>query len=498
MSRSLERASARPAWTRSAQAPLIAASAAAAIAVGALSGADPRIGLLAALAVTFVGVVLTNLQLGFAAMVMFAYLEVLTVLGGVSIAKVAGALIVVAWIAVSSIRGRAARNFFTERPGLMYLLVAFLGWNAMSLAWSQSPPLALESVVRYTLNAFLIPIAFTAIRNRRDAVLILGAIVVGSCVAAVSAILAPPLAEPSGSTGRVTGTVGDPNELAAGLIVGLALAVAFAVNRHIAAPLRRLAVVAAALCLTGILFSLSRGGLIGVAGALVIAVLAGGRWRGRVLTLCVTVAVLAVGYFVFFASLPAKERVENIGGGGGTGRLDLWTVGLRMIEAHPLNGVGSGQFADSSVHYLLRPGLIESGQFILSTPKVAHNTYLNVTAEVGIVGGVLFVAILLFCVGCTLLAVRRARQAGDERMEILLRGLVVGIGGYLVTIMFISQNFAKLFWILLALGPAMLAVCSSGARELEQAHPGALEAGVAPATLRAIPGAGDGSAAPGG
>jgi O-antigen ligase len=456
-----------PTWgqlTRSAQAPLIAASALIAIVIGSISGIEPRLGLLAALGVIFVGLVLTDLKIGFLAMVLFAYLEVLTVLGGVSLAKVAGALVVVAWIAVISTQGRAARNFFAEHAGLTYLVLAFLGWNLISLAWSQSSPLAVESVMRYALNAFLIPIAFTAVRDRRDAVHILAAIVAGACVAALSAILSPPSAE-SAVAGRATGTIGDPNELAAGLLVGLALAVAFAVNRHIAAPLRRLAAVAAALCLIGILFSLSRGGLIGVAAALVLAVVVGGRWRGRVLVLCSMLAVLAVAYFAAFASLPAKERVLNIGGGGGTGRLDLWTVGLRMIEAHPLNGVGSGQFAASSVHYLLRPGLIESGAFILSKPKVAHNTYLNIVSELGVVGGVLFLAILIFSVVCTLLAVKRARVAGDERMEILLRGLVVGIGGYLVTLMFISENYSKLFWVLLALGPVMLAVTSQSARE---------------------------------
>jgi O-antigen ligase len=197
---------------------------------------------------------------------------------------------------------------------------------------------------------------------------------------------------------------------------------------------------------------------LGLAGALVVGVLMGGRWRIRVLAVCGLLAALAVVYFAFVASLPAKERVLNVSSGGGSGRLDLWTVGLRMIEAHPVRGVGSGQFATSSVHYLLRPGVIERGDLILSTPKVAHNTYLNVVAELGIVGGVLFAAILVFCTACMVGAVRRFRLDGDERMEILARGLVVGLGGYLVTLMFISENYKKLLWILLALGPVLLAV----------------------------------------
>jgi O-antigen ligase len=451
-----------PTWYRSNRSPLtplIATSAVLAIAIGVLSGAEPRLGLFAALGVIFVALVLTDLQIGFAAMVLFAFLEVLSVLGGVSIAKVAGALIVVAWVASSSIGGRRERNFFVEHAGLTYLVLAFLAWNAISVAWSTSTSLAFTNLMRYALDAFLIPIAYTAVRDRRDAERILGVIVAGATIAALSAILVPPPPE-SAVYGRATGTVGDPNELAAALLVGLAVAAAFAVNRHIRGPIRIMAAVAAALCLTGIFVSLSRGGLIGTACALVLAVIIGGRWRGRVFALCVVLAILAVGYFSFIASVPAQQRVLDVSTEGGSGRLTLWTVGFRMVAANPIQGVGTGQFEIASVHYLLRPGQLE-GNFILSEPKVAHNTYLNVAANLGLVGEVLFGAILLFCISCALAALKRVREDGDERMEILLCGLVVAIGGYLATLMFLSEEVAKLLWILMALGPVMLAVVSS-------------------------------------
>jgi O-antigen ligase len=132
-----------------------------------------------------------------------------------------------------------------------------------------------------------------------------------------------------------------------------------------------------------------------------------------------------------------------------------------MVSAHPIRGIGTGQFAISSVHYLLQPGALQRGDLILSTPKVAHNTYLNIVAEVGLVGGLLFASILVVCLACMIKAVKCLRDEGDERLEILARGLIVGLGGYLVTIVFISENYAKLFWILLALGPALLAVARS-------------------------------------
>jgi O-antigen ligase len=459
-----------PQRLRSPLTPLVAASAVVTIAVGVLSGKQPQLGILSAVGVVFVALVLVNLQAGFAVMVMFAYLEVLSVLGGVSLAKVAGVLIAIAWLATVSLSTRQHRNLLAVHPLFSYLVLAFVGWSAISVAWSESSSGAVTSVMRYALNALLLPIAFTAIRNRRDAVRIFAAIVVGAAIAAVSAIVSPPPPE-SAISGRAAGTVGDPNELAAALLVGLAIATAFLVNRHIKRPLRALSGIAAVLCLAGILISLSRGGLIGGACALLIAIVVGGRWRGRVLALCGALAVLAVGYFALLASLPAKERVLDVSAGGGTGRLDLWTVALRMIQAHPFGGIGSGQFPISSVHYLLRPGLIQSGAFILSTPKVAHNTYLNVLAELGVFGGSLFIAMIAFSVGCAIVAIRRLTRAKDECMEILARGFVVALGGYLATLMFLSESTEKLFWILMAIGPALLAVATAVERDAQRSSP---------------------------
>ena len=82
---------------------------------------------------------------------------------------------------------------------------------------------------------------------------------------------------------------------------------------------------------------------------------------------------------------------------------------------------------------------------------------------------VLFGLILLFCVGCTFKAMKQFHDDGDERLEILLRGLLAGVGGYFVTLIFISENYAKLLWIVFALGPVMLAIARTPAAAEEQA-----------------------------
>jgi hypothetical protein len=53
-------------------------------------------------------------------------------------------------------------------------------------------------------------------------------------------------------------------------------------------------------------------------------------------------------------------------------------------------------------------------------------------------------------------------------MEILMRGFVVAAGGYLVTLLFLSESTSKLFWIILSLGPALLAVATGIERDAQR------------------------------
>jgi putative inorganic carbon (HCO3(-)) transporter len=449
------------AGTTSPLAAVTVATVALAAAVGLASGLEPAAGVGIAIALAFVALVLADLLAGVAVVVLFAYLETYTALGSLSLAKATGALVVVAWLAAVAVGGRRPPSLIADRPGLVYLLLAFLGWVAISVTWSAVEPDAYDSAQRYALNMVLFPVVYAAVRTGRDVVRLLAVVVAGATFAAISGVLGGASAS-TDVTARASGSVGDANELAAGLVVGISLAAACALDRHVRGPLRLLAGAAAVVCLVGLLSTLSRGGLLGLFAALLCAVLVGGRWRGRMLAATATVVVGAVSWFAFIAPVTATERVLTVG--GGTGRVDLWTVGERMVDAHPIAGVGAGQFAVSSPSYLLEPGTIERGDFILASPKVVHNTYLGVAAELGLVGAALFAAILVAAVGSLLLAIREARRAGDERLEILLRGLAAGLGGYLVAIVFISENYSKLLWTLLALGPAALAAMRAQAR----------------------------------
>ena len=144
-----------------------------------------------------------------------------------------------------------------------------------------------------------------------------------------------------------------------------------------------------------------------------------------------------------------------------------------MVQAHPGTGVGVGNYQTSAVHYLLQPGVILRPEFIVDTPKVAHNTYLQVLAELGVPGIAMFLAIIGFSLLCILRAARIFERLGDPPMELLSRALLVALCGVLAADFFISEEFSKQLWLLLGLGPALLGIATTAKRRVSPQDPSA-------------------------
>jgi O-antigen ligase len=429
-----------------------------ALVVGVLAGVNPAFGVAAALGLAFTLLVLADLTAGVCLFGFMIFIEVLPQAGSLSLFKALGLLLALSWVAAAA-APQHTDSLFSARPLVGWLVIGFLAWAALSLAWSESTSTAFTALSRYVFNLALFPIVWTAIRTRRDALWLLAALVAGATVAAIAGIIQPPSPSNEGfeSASRATGTIGDPNQFAAVLVVGICLAATV-----VLAPRSGLARVAAAggagLCALGIFLSLSRGGLIALACAIMAAVVMGGRWRGVIAAIALAVVLSTVLYFSMFASLPARERITTVQQGGGSGRTSLWTVGWRMVEAHPVRGVGVGQFPVSSAHFLLRPGAIRRDDKIIGHPDVAHNTYLQIQTELGLVGFLIFLGIIVTSLTSLARAASEFRRRGDESMEIVARGLFVGLVGLLAADFFISEMYSKLLWLLLALGPVLLGI----------------------------------------
>jgi O-antigen ligase len=440
-----------------------------AVLLGLGAGVDPRIALAAAIGLAFVVLVMADLTIGLCLFAVISFLDVLPHLGGslVSFSKLLGFLLAVSWLAKVSSSEDSRNDFLAAHPTFSYVLALFVGWAALSLTWAESSSVGGTPLMRYALNLILFLIVYTAVRTSRQALWVVGAYVIGAGLAAGYGVLNPPGDVPYYDVSRVAGTIGDPNELAAVLVGGTVLAAALAVVLK-RSPLVRLACAGASLlCIVGIFLTLSRGGLVALLFALGASIVVGGRWRTMALLLSVVIGFSGFIYFGYYASHDAAARVTKVE--GGTGRTDIWTVGWRMVEAHPVRGVGVGNFQTSSIHYLLAPGGIQRDEFIVDTPKVAHNTYLHVLAELGVVGLTLFLAIISFALLCVLRAARAFGRLGDLKMELMSRALLVALFGVLAADFFISGMFSKQLWLLLGLGPALLGVAR--AREAAVSQP---------------------------
>jgi O-antigen ligase len=328
----------------------------------------------------------------------------------------------------------------------------------LSLLWAEEAARVATSTQRYALNLFLLPIVYTAVSRREHVGWVAMAFVAG----AMGSLLVGFATGGTGVVGdasRLAGGVGDANELAAVLTAAIVLALALGASPGIAPPIRLLALGSAGLALIGILATLSRGGLVALAFALLAGLLFGGRWRGWFALALVVACVAGTSYVAFFAPQAARERVQST---SSTGRSDIWTVGLRMVQAHPVRGVGGGNFPAVSVHYLLRPGVIARDDFIIVTPKVAHNIYLEVQAELGVVGFLLFFGIVGTALAYAMRSARSFKRQRDVGAELLARGVVIATAGVLASDFFVSEQYSKQLWVLLALGPAMLKLARAG------------------------------------
>ena len=422
--------------------------------VGVLSGADPKLGVVAAAGVAFVLLVFANLAAGVYLFAVVSFLDVLP-FGGATLtfAKVVGVLLAVSWLAVLVTRDNTVNDFLSDKPGPSSILVGLVIWALLSLLWAEDAGAGLASAYRYALNVALFLIVYTAIRTRHNAIWLVGAFLIGAVISALYGIAGPTPVADQYDLDRLGGAGVDSNELAALLVAALVLAAAFAAGWR-KSPLVRLgALVVIVCCVAGIFLALSRGGLVALGVALIAAVVLGGRWRAAAAGFMVLLALGAVTYFSAIAPPEQRERVTQLE--GGSGRTDIWTVGWRMVEAEPIHGVGAGNFPVTSIHFLLEPGAILRDEFIVDEPKVAHNMYLEALAELGIVGLLLFLSILGFSVMSALKAARRFMEADDTRMELLARAVAVALLALLAADFFVSDQFSKQLWLLLALGPAL-------------------------------------------
>jgi O-antigen ligase len=435
----------------SAQARTIAAGLLLAACCGMAAGYSPLIGVGIALATVVALLMFRDLAVGLAVFTIASFGSVLS--GGhvASGAKAIGFLLIVAWVATLARGPRGqALALLREQRWLVIFAVALLAWSILSAAWAASSSTALTGASRWAMDLILLPIVYTAVRRTRDVRWVMAAFLVG----AILAVLYGAASGNNDDGSRLAGALGDPNETAAVMVAAAALAVALGAAERRSRRLRWASFATALAALVGLAATASRGGLIALGLTFVAAVLMAGRWRRHAAIAAGVGAVLIVGWFVLLAPASSRSHLSNLQ----TGRTTLWTVAGRTIEANPILGVGNDNFSVASSRYLIRPGVTTAADQIVTTPKVAHSIYLEIWADLGVVGLLLFAGLVVITLRAGVLAAARFRADGRRAEEILARGVVVAIVAMLAADIFLSDLYSKQLFLLLALAPAMSAL----------------------------------------
>jgi O-antigen ligase len=282
---------------------------------------------------------------------------------------------------------------------LHLLMIAFALWCAASILWSLDPEASRLQVETYAQLVLLALIVWDLYEEPAHLNTGLQAYVLG-CWVCIAELLEVFLA---GEMQRRF-SVGAFNENTLGFTLSLGLPVAWylatvaraheGMGGRLAPALRISNLAFIPVALFGIALTASRSsmacGLLAV-GYMVVSL--GGVRRGARILLFGGAAALAM-YGVSLIPKTSADRLENttveLSDGDWNGRLPTWKEAFRMISERPLAGVGVKAF---------QVGAVE-------TRAAPHNLVLSITAELGLVGLVLFSSILL---GCALVAFRQPR-----------------------------------------------------------------------------------------
>jgi O-antigen ligase len=360
--------------------------------------------------------------------------------GAVTYTRLLGVYLFILWFAKMVIQ----RRRMAVMPYTKWLL-PFLVWASASILWASDRQASVQSLLTLIqMFAFGLLVYNEAIdRKRLNAMLVV--LVAGSTLAVILGYF-----RMGTLTGHALLTLQSQGVKEYASIVGLAFLSGFILyffgDKH-----RRglLPLFISAICIYPLLASSERGVYL----AIMIAILALGFISQRKLAY-ITYAVLAVlafyGVFQLIARFGglssfaiSRFSISNIIETGGTGRTEIWNVGWRMVQDHPLIGVGLGNFPAVFNKYtpvaVFDPSLAGSGP---------HNDLLSVAAETGVIGLLLFIG-LLGSLGVRLLQL--LRKPLDPGM-IVLSAWVMGLFVYSLsdglTSVFIYRKF---YWLIIVL-----------------------------------------------
>lgn len=341
-----------------------------------------------------------------------------------TLSKATGLLVAAFWVVTVVITGR----FRKPHPFLLAVYL-FVLWNTVSVFWSVDIERTVSSVLTFFQLAGLVWILWDLYTTPAALKAGLQAYVLGAC-ASIGSLLANYFAGIQRSYLRYSATGFNQNDLALILALGIPVAWHLAIsgsNSRKTALLRLVNYAYVPAAILAILLTASRGAVVAALPAFLFVL--GSLSRLKLFSRVLICTALVGALFVLQPLVPQSsfQRLGTIGTQFAEadlgGRVFRWREGIAGFSEHPLLGSGSGAFRAA----------VESGHS-------AHNSYLSVLVEVGMIGFVLLVIILAIVVYPTM---HQPKWASRFWLTVLL---VLAIGNFVLDWVMRKQT-----WLLLSL-----------------------------------------------
>jgi O-antigen ligase len=341
-----------------------------------------------------------------------------------------------------------------RRPAPGHIVMAlFILLAVLSYLWSLYPEGTLVQAFSYIQLFAMVWLIWELAPRVREQMRLMQAYVLGTFVSGIDTLHSF-FSHQESVYQRYAGARLDANDL--GLIMALSIPMSYYLlieNKGWTVWIYRVQLILAG---TTILLTASRGATLATLVALAIVPLTQARLTGRQrIAVLLTIALLVYGALLFVPS-SSWERLSTLPSefmqGTLTGRTIIWKAGWEIFRVHPFLGIGANAFRVIVSRVLTEPIRLDERD----PAPPAHNTFLSVLVEQGVIGFVLFCALL----GVLALSLREMPRFQQRLWIVSLAVWVVGVSS-------LTWEMRKPTWFFVGL---LMAQCGSMAQKRGQAQ----------------------------
>jgi len=279
-----------------------------------------------------------------------------------------------------------------RKPAIGHVVMAlFVVLAVLSFLWSLYPEGTLIEAFSYVQLFIMVWLIWELAPGVQEQMHLMRAYVFGTFVSGIDTVYLF-LSHQESVYQRYAGAKLDANDL--GLIMALSIPMSYylLIQNHG----RMVWVYRVHLILAGttILLTASRGATLATVVALAIVPLTQARLGGRQRVALLLTVILLIGGILFLVPETSWERLATVPTefeqGTFTGRTIIWKAGWEIFRAHPFFGIGANAFRVIVSRELGEP--IRMGEADPAPP--AHNTFLSVLVEQGVLGFLVFCGML--------------------------------------------------------------------------------------------------------